>query len=88
MSGAGPRPDPAQNIRPDRVQSEKICRVIQRTLYNRCQFHQHFMSRFFVLKLFVQLFCTCILGFNLFWRKEIGRKAALKMLMKLTTGVL
>ena len=40
----------------------------------RCQFHQHFMSSFFVQKSFKQLFCTNGLGFNFLakvnWRKS------------------
>ncbi len=37
----------------------------------RCQSHPHFMSSFFVQKPNKQLFCICILGLNVFWRKEI-----------------
>ena len=37
----------------------------------RCQFHQHFTSSFFIRKSFEQLFCTYIVGFYFFWRKEI-----------------
>jgi hypothetical protein len=32
-----------------------------------------------------QLFCTRALGLNIFWCKEIGKKDAFKMLVKLTT---
>ena len=33
-----------------------------------------------------QLFCTYGLGLYFFWQKEIGSKAARKMLVKLTAG--
>ena len=44
----------------------------------RCQFHQHFMSSFFVGKSFEQLFCTYNLGLYLFG----ARKSAQKLLVK------
>jgi hypothetical protein len=48
------------------------------------QFHQHFVRSFFIRKFRVQLFCTYILVQHFFCRKDIGAKAALKMLVKLT----
>ncbi len=39
---------------------------------------------FFVQKSNKQLFCKCSLGLNVFLRKEVSRKAAHKMLVKLT----
>jgi hypothetical protein len=57
---------------------------VKATVITRCQFHQHFTCAFFVQK--------CLRSFSLvtvwlcnFWSKEIGAKAAHKMLMKLTT---
>jgi len=50
----------------------------------RCPY-QHFMCAFFVQKCFAQLFSNYSFGFAIFWRKNIGAKAACKMLMKLTT---
>jgi len=52
----------------------------------RCQFHQHFTLAFFihVWKCFKQLF-SFQFGFVFFWPKNIGAKAGVKMLMKLTT---
>jgi hypothetical protein len=49
---------------------------------NRCQFHQHLMSRF-LRKLYAQLFCTLSLALYFFGEKN-GRKGALKMLVILT----
>ena len=49
------------------------------------QIHQHFTSSFFVRKYFMQLLCAYSLGLKFFWQKEIGAKAAHKMLVKLTT---
>jgi hypothetical protein len=52
----------------------------------RFQFHQHFTSNFVIQKCFGQLFSTnSYQMFVIFWRKEIGTKAAHKMLVKLTT---
>ena len=57
----------------------------------RCQFHQHFTSSIFIWKSIEQLFCTYHLGLYFFGarklarRKEIGAKAARKMLVILTT---
>jgi len=42
----------------------------------RCQFHQHFMSNFFIQKCFAQLFSSYGFGFVIFWSKNIGAKAA------------
>ena len=54
----------------------------------RCQFHQDFTSSFFVHKCFSQLLCAYIICFFFIsWRKEIGAKAACKLLVKLTTGI-
>ena len=50
-----------------------------------CQFHQHFMSSFFCTKVFWAAFLYLRLRFVFFWRKDIGAKAACKMLVKLTT---
>jgi hypothetical protein len=52
----------------------------------RGQFHQHFKRVFFVRKFCAKLFCTSILGLNLFCSKENWRKCAYKMLVKLTAG--
>ena len=51
----------------------------------RCQFHQHSTSSFFVQKSIEQLFCTYSLGLY-FLPKGNWRKAAGKMLVKLTPG--
>jgi len=53
---------------------------------HRCQFHQHFTLTFFVQKCFAQLYSYYSLVLGFFWRKDIGEKAARKMLMKLTIG--
>jgi len=57
-------------------------------IYNApwCQFHQHSTLTFLVPKFFAQLFSNYSLALKLFSSKEIGKKAACKMLMKLTTG--
>ncbi len=39
-----------------------------------CQFHQHFMSSFFIQKCFVQLSST----YNFYRKKNIGKKTACK----------
>jgi len=52
----------------------------------RCQFYQQFTRTFFVRKCFAQLLSNYSLALN-FWQKNIGAKAAQKMLMKLTKGV-
>jgi len=51
----------------------------------RCQFHHHFMSALCVQKCFMHLFSSHSLAFVIFWCKNIGAKAACKMLMKLTS---
>jgi len=51
----------------------------------RCQFHQQFMSSFFCMKFFCVAFMSLQFEFIIFWCKEIGTKAARKMLVKLTT---
>jgi len=53
----------------------------------RSQFHQHFTIAFFRTKVFWAGFLLSQFGFKIFWLKNIGAKAAHKMLMKLTTGV-
>ncbi len=50
------------------------------------QLHKHFMRAFLVQNCFLQLFSDYSLAFVTFWPKDIGTKAACKMLMKLTTG--
>ncbi len=52
----------------------------------RSQFYQHFTSRFFKQKCFVQIFSTYSLSLY-FLPKNIGAKAACKMFVKLTKGV-
>ncbi len=56
-------------------------------IWPRCQFHQYFMSSFFVQK----FFCTCFMCLQcrlvIFWWKDLGAKAAHKMLVKLTPGI-
>jgi hypothetical protein len=54
------------------------------SLKAKCKFHQHFMSSFFVRKL--DNFILEVKPY-IFLAQEIGGKAALKMLVKLTTGV-
>ena len=44
-----------------------------------------FTSNFFVQRCYAQLFCTYSLCLYVFKKKEIGRNAAHKMLVKLTT---
>jgi len=51
----------------------------------RCQFHQHFTRAFFVQKCFFAAFLLLQFGFDFFWPKNIGKKAACKILMKLVT---
>ncbi len=53
----------------------------------RCQFPQHFTSRFFCKKVFWAAFFNLQFGFIIFWQKNIGTKVAHKMLMKSTGGV-
>jgi hypothetical protein len=68
--------------------------VFQRTNINgqveigrsRISFHQRFALSFFKTKVSNKADFTYILGFLLFWHKNIGAKAARKMLVKLTTG--
>ncbi len=60
---------------------------IERNVWTWCQYDQHFTCSCFVWKLYVQTFgyfsvLTLCVGF--FWQKEIGIKAARKMLVKLT----
>ncbi len=50
----------------------------------RCQFHQHLMRGVFVRKFWTKLFFYLDSRFILFWRKNIGAKAARNMLVKLT----
>ncbi len=52
--------------------------------YTRSQFHQLFMRAFFVRKCFTQLFSSSF-WLHIFWQKDVGKKSASKMLMKLTT---
>ena len=52
------------------------------------QFHQYFKSCFFCMKVFWVLIIYIQFGFVIFWRKEIGTKAACKMLVRLKTGFL
>jgi len=52
----------------------------------RLQFHQHFTGSFFHTKDFCAAFMSLQLGFVIFWRKNIGTKAAHKMLAKMTEG--
>jgi len=55
----------------------------------RCQFHQYFMSSFVCTKVFCTAFLCLQFGFIIFWRKNIGKKAACKRLVKyVTEGVL
>jgi hypothetical protein len=51
----------------------------------RCQFNQHFTYNCFVQKLFEHFQLKILIKFVLYWRNEMSRKAALKMLVKLTT---
>jgi len=51
------------------------------------QFHQHFTSSFFCIKLFCKAFKYFLYGLFIFWWKEIGETDAHKMLVKLTEGV-
>ena len=41
----------------------------------------------FCTKMFCAAFLSLLFGLVIFWQKEIGEKAARKMLMKLTPGV-
>ncbi len=50
----------------------------------RCKFHQHFTSAF-CMKVLCAAFLLLQFGFVIFWRKNIGAKAACKIVMKLTT---
>ena len=50
------------------------------------QFHRHFMCSFFLpTKVFCVAFLYLHVMFVIFWQKEMGKKAACKMLVKLTT---
>jgi hypothetical protein len=51
------------------------------------QLHKHFMRAFLVQNCFLQLFSDYSLAFVTFWPKDIGTKAACKMLIKFTTWV-
>ncbi len=53
---------------------------------SRCRFHQHFTSRFFKQKFFSAFLCLQF-GFVAFSQKNIGAKAARKMLVKLATAL-
>ena len=53
----------------------------------RDRFHHHFMSSFFCTKVFCAALMRLQFGFVTFWRKEIGAKAARKMLVKLAIGL-
>ncbi len=50
-----------------------------------CQFHQYFISSFFVQMLFYSAF-SLQFGFVIFWWKDFGAKATHKMLVKLKSG--
>jgi len=52
----------------------------------RCQFHQYFMSSFFVRKIYGAAFTCFQFGFAIYWQNDFGAKAAHKMLVKLTPG--
>ena len=52
----------------------------------KCQFHQHFYKQLFCTKVFQAAFLYLGLRFVFFLQKEIGAKAARKMLMKLTAA--
>ncbi len=54
----------------------------QNALQSRCQFHQHFTSPFFVRNCFAQLSLVTFQLCN-FWRQNINKKYAHKLLMKL-----
>ncbi len=49
-----------------------------------CQFHQHFMSSFFIQKFFCAAFVCLQFGFVIFGQKDFGANSAHKMLVKLT----
>ncbi len=51
----------------------------------RCQFHQYYISSFFVQMFFYTAFSSQF-GFVIFWWKDFGAKATHKMLVKLTPG--
>ncbi len=51
-----------------------------------CKFHQYFKSSFLVQKFFCAAFMCLKFVFVIFWQKDFGAKAALKMLVKLTLG--
>jgi hypothetical protein len=53
--------------------------------YSRCQFHQHFTRSFLVQRFRAKLFLYLHNRLELFRRKNIGSKAAHKILAKLTT---
>jgi len=53
---------------------------------SRCQFHQHFKSSFLGRNCFCS-FPLVTAWLCIFWQKEIGAKAAWKILAKLTKGV-
>jgi hypothetical protein len=46
-----------------------------------CQFHQYFTSSFFIRKFFCAAFVCLQCGFVIFWQKDLGAKAAHKMLV-------
>jgi len=51
------------------------------------QFHQYLTSNFLNTIVFYAAFLQLQFDFVNFWKKNIGTKAAGKMLLKLTTGV-
>ncbi len=55
------------------------------TIETRSQFHQHFTPAFFVWK-YSEAFLFLQFGFVIFWHKNIGAKAAGKMLMNWLQG--
>jgi hypothetical protein len=68
-----------------RTSAQKLLMIVCEIDY-RCQFHQHLRSRFFKHKCFV---CLCLkFGFVILYLKNMDTKAARKMSVNLTTGLL
>ncbi len=69
----------------DRLREGIACVAIEGS--GRCQFHQHFMSTFYIWKCLTQIFSNHSFGFFNFCQKNKRAKAARKMLVKLTKGL-
>ncbi len=68
--------------------AKPVTTTLQQVERSQVLIHQQFISSFFVQKCLAKLFLYLQFGFVIFWQKNIGAKAASKMLVKLTTGLI